>query len=321
MTTLDLSRVPCSVVISNTSNKAKKVNIIGYSQSIMVQPNSSITVKARRSSDLIGYLSQVREGVSIQFPGYMLKSLPSLAPETYELLSEDNGDYINIYYAALPKEIEEAHFGKLNVTYGEITEDIVFYFKKPEWETTFTYLPLFTTHETSQLFSLSAQSETALAIMLVDGHSTIDPDSPPNIIPVDGVEPQESEITFIFMVFTEEEEEEAEEADVDSITVNAFTPYIDKKTATVTTTNCDLLVQLKYEEDFSTITTGDQFNKGQLVTFKVVPHQGYTEAPTLTINGISEDLSYNPPLQAYISQGDPGIMIMDDFEVVASITE
>lgn len=314
MATLDLSRVPCSVTITNTTNKDKKVNIGGHSQSIVLPPGKSISLKARHSSDLVGYLSQLKEGISIQFPGYMLKSLPSLAPETYELVStSDSGDYINIYYAALPKEVEEAHFGKLNVTYGEITEDIVFYFRKQEGETGTPYLPLFTTHETSQLMSLAAQSETALAIMLVDGHSTVDPTSPPGFIPVDGVEPQESEITFAFMAFTEEVE-------VDSITVNTFTPYIDKKTATVTTTNCDLLVCLKYTEDFSAITTGDQFNKGQLVRFKVVPHQGYAEAPTLTINGVSEDLLYNPQLQAYISQGDPGTMIMNDFEIVASVT-
>ncbi len=86
------------------------------------------------------------------------------------------------------------------------------------------------------------------------------------------------------------------------------------------TTNKDKKVNIGGHSQSIVLPPGDQFNKGQLVIFKVVPHQGYAEAPTLTINGVSEDLLYNPQLQAYISQGDPGTMIMNDFEIVASVT-
>lgn len=69
MTILDLSKVPCTVTVTNTTATDMKISLSGHSQSFILSAGASAELQATTSSDLIGYLSQVRPGLTINFPG------------------------------------------------------------------------------------------------------------------------------------------------------------------------------------------------------------------------------------------------------------
>jgi hypothetical protein len=82
MTILDLSKAPCTVTVTNTTAADMKISLSGHSQSFILSAGASAELQATTSSDLIGYLSQLRPGLTINFPG--LASL-GLIPGEYTI--------------------------------------------------------------------------------------------------------------------------------------------------------------------------------------------------------------------------------------------
>lgn len=66
--TIDLSKVPGKVVIMNTGNKTRTVNISGYNQNREVLAGDGIALRAETSSELIGYLSQADDTLTVELP-------------------------------------------------------------------------------------------------------------------------------------------------------------------------------------------------------------------------------------------------------------
>ena len=91
MTILDLSKVPCTVTVTNTTAKDQKINISGHSQSFILPAGASISLKAKNSSELVGYWSQLKEAVQIEFPGYPGRGLTILEAGTTVTVTSDGG--------------------------------------------------------------------------------------------------------------------------------------------------------------------------------------------------------------------------------------
>lgn len=66
---LDLSQVPGNVEITNNGEKAVKINVSGYNQSMPIEPGQTIIFKAQTSSELVGFLSQETDFISVKLPG------------------------------------------------------------------------------------------------------------------------------------------------------------------------------------------------------------------------------------------------------------
>jgi hypothetical protein len=81
MAIYDFSKAPCGVTITNTSNKDKKISLSGHSQSFILTAGNSVILKAKTSSELIGYLSQLQDGIKVEFPGLPTESIPNVIPE------------------------------------------------------------------------------------------------------------------------------------------------------------------------------------------------------------------------------------------------
>lgn len=69
---IDLSKVPGKVIIMNTGNKTRTVNISGYNQHYEVLAGDGIALRAESSSELIGYLSQADDTLTVELPTEVL---------------------------------------------------------------------------------------------------------------------------------------------------------------------------------------------------------------------------------------------------------
>lgn len=79
--TIDLSKVPGEVTITNSGTKRTKINCSGYSQSIPVEAGDSVIFRVDTTSELIGLLSQETDAVSVTVP---LLRIGEAAEETVE---------------------------------------------------------------------------------------------------------------------------------------------------------------------------------------------------------------------------------------------
>lgn len=65
--TLDLSKIPAVVTIKNTTGRRIMVSISGINQKLPLEDKQTVKLLAESSSELVGYLSQERDGVEVTF--------------------------------------------------------------------------------------------------------------------------------------------------------------------------------------------------------------------------------------------------------------
>lgn len=70
--TIDLSKVPGKVTIMNVGTKSRVVNISGYNQQHIIAPGDGVALRAESSSELIGYLSQADDTLTVELPTEVL---------------------------------------------------------------------------------------------------------------------------------------------------------------------------------------------------------------------------------------------------------
>ena len=64
---LDISAVPGVVTISNNGTKRAKISLSGYNQSLPLEAGQKVKIKVKTSSELIGFLSQETEDITVEF--------------------------------------------------------------------------------------------------------------------------------------------------------------------------------------------------------------------------------------------------------------
>lgn len=102
MSVLDFSRTPCSVVITNSSTKDKKINISGFSQSFILPARASVSLKAKNSSELVGYWSQLKDEVVIEFPGFPERGLTILSAGATVSVTSERGTVVYLPGDVIP---------------------------------------------------------------------------------------------------------------------------------------------------------------------------------------------------------------------------
>jgi hypothetical protein len=137
MAIYDFSKAPCGVTITNTSNKDMKISLSGHSQSFILTAGNSAILKAKTSSELIGYLSQLQDGIKVEFPGLPTSSdLPYTftllrAPIDWDSESEIPTQSTDAFDIGVP--IEKGSFYKLSYQIeGESATDVTVCGTRPD---------------------------------------------------------------------------------------------------------------------------------------------------------------------------------------------
>ena len=184
MAIYDFSKAPCGVTITNTSNKDKKISLSGHSQSFILTAGNSVILKAKTSSELIGYLSQLQDGIKVEFPGLPTSSdLPYTftllrAPIEWDPESGMPTQLIDAFDLGVP--IEEGSFYKLSYQFeGESATDVTVYGERSD-----IGMPIFllniADHDlgTFGKYTNVGQDQYYLSVMVIDGSAEITGEGP-----------------------------------------------------------------------------------------------------------------------------------------------
>lgn len=71
---MDLSKIPGKVIIMNSGTVGRAVNISGYNQHYVLPAGEGVALRAETSSELIGYLSQADDTLTVTLPEAVIVS-------------------------------------------------------------------------------------------------------------------------------------------------------------------------------------------------------------------------------------------------------
>lgn len=113
---LDLSKLPASVVLQNTSTIKRKVSIAGTNQTFILEAkDGAIRVKATESSELLAYLSQGKNGIEVTATSSSGGGDFPEAPIDGQAYGRKNGDWVKVATQFSLEELQKALENKASI--------------------------------------------------------------------------------------------------------------------------------------------------------------------------------------------------------------